>query len=768
MKKNSDCQSSVLNPRPLVVIILFSLSATWTKADVNPPANRAPSESAGTRQFVLNPAEMARANGLLGFSRNYDAAVAPAGSITAVTPYNIPMHSVDRKSGLGRALALPSAFQLSGLQDFVSLCPPSPVSDKCPIWATTYDFTQGKGNEGAIVSILSSSGDRLYVTGTSYNSATNGQDYATIAYDAANGNQLWVSRLEAAPNSTSIADSIALSPDGSRVYVTGQRDLHFGPLESSYGTVAYDATTGQQLWAASYHAPFSSSAFATAVGVSPDGRAVYVTGQSPGGFGNQDYATIAYDAATGQQLWLTHYKGISLGIGRALQVGRDGRRVYVTGATVHMGEPISYGTVAYDASTGQQIWEARYIGPNPDNNTDNEAFDLALSPDGSRVYVTGTSGGGGIGKSLSFATVAYDAVTGQQLWAARYAGLTDPSDNIATAIRVSPDGNRVYITGYSALGPAFPPPANFDYATVAYDAATGSQLWLSRFDSGGDDVPSPSTLAISPDGSQIFVTGFSGPNRLEGTLDFATLAYSAQTGGRLWLARYNNSTTGIDGGRGLSLSPDGSRLYVTGKGSDPTGMDGDYVTLAYGTGLALVQLNSVVSRKTHGNAGTFDIDLPLTGPRGIECRSGGANRDYTIIFKFANDLTSVDGASASATKEGGGNQPVTATGSINPADRKEYIANLTGVPNAQVITVSLTNVTDSAGNSSNGVSASMGVLLGDVNANANVSNADVALVKAQVGAPVTSSNFRNDVNTNGTLSNGDVSVTKAQVGTLLP
>jgi uncharacterized MnhB-related membrane protein len=49
-----------------------------------------------------------------------------------------------------------------------------------------------------------------------------------------------------------------------------------------------------------------------------------------------------------------------------------------------------------------------------------------------------------------------------------------------------------------------------------------------------------------------------------------------------------------------------------------------------------------------------------------------------------------------------------------------------------------------------------------------VSNTDVALVKAGVGAPVMSSNFRNDVNANGIISNTDVGLTKAQVGTSLP
>jgi hypothetical protein len=175
-----------------------------------------------------------------------------------------------------------------------------------------------------------------------------------------------------------------------------------------------------------------------------------------------------------------------------------------------------------------------------------------------------------------------------------------------------------------------------------------------------------------------------------------------------------------------------------------------------------VQLSAVVSRKTHGIAGTFDIDLPLTGPRGVECRSGGANGDYTLVFTFANSLTNVDGANISS-----GTGSVTSS-NIDSSDAHRYAVNLTGVTNAQVITVSLKNVADSAGNFSPATAGSMAVLLGDANANGVVSNLDVSLVKAQVAVPVDSSNFRNDVNGNGTVSNTDVSVTKAQVGTTVP
>jgi hypothetical protein len=174
------------------------------------------------------------------------------------------------------------------------------------------------------------------------------------------------------------------------------------------------------------------------------------------------------------------------------------------------------------------------------------------------------------------------------------------------------------------------------------------------------------------------------------------------------------------------------------------------------------QLVSAVSRKIHGNAGQFDIDLPITGNPGIECRSGGLNGDYTLVFTFVNALTNVGGASLTS---GSGS---VSNSTIDNSDAHRYIVNLTGVTNAQIITITLANVSDSAGNSSVALSTSMGLLLGDTTANKIVSNTDVSSVKAQVAAPVTASNFRNDVNANGVISNTDVSTTKTQVGTALP
>jgi hypothetical protein len=185
-------------------------------------------------------------------------------------------------------------------------------------------------------------------------------------------------------------------------------------------------------------------------------------------------------------------------------------------------------------------------------------------------------------------------------------------------------------------------------------------------------------------------------------------------------------------------------------------------TLIEHYGLPFVRLNAVVSRKTHGTAGVFDIDLPLTGASGIECRSGGANGDYKMIFTFANTLTSVGSARVSS---GTGS---VASSNLDSNDAHNYIVNLTGVANAQVITISLTNVHDSAGDFSSAVSVQMGVLLGDVNASGRVDAADVSSVRQQTLQPVTSSNFREDVNVSGRIDAADVSIVRQQTLTSLP
>ena len=64
---------------------------------------------------------------------------------------------------------------------------------------------------------------------------------------------------------------------------------------------------------------------------------------------------------------------------------------------------------------------------------------MAVSPDGKTVFVTGYSYGTTAGE-VDYATVAYSAATGAQLWVERYIG---PSlQGFATSVAVSPGGKH--------------------------------------------------------------------------------------------------------------------------------------------------------------------------------------------------------------------------------------------------------------------------------------------------------------------------------------
>src|SRR4029077_20429367 len=139
-------------------------------------------------------------------------------------------------------------------------------------------------------------------------------------------------------------------------------------------------------------------------------------------------------------------------------------------------------------------------------------------------------------------------------------------------------------------------------------------------------------------------------------------------------------------------------------------------------------------------AGTFDVPLPLTGNVGVECRSGGATNDYQMIINFANSVTV---GTASVTSGTGSVSSFSVSGS-------QVTVNLTGVTNVQRIAVVLINVND--GTHMGNVPILMGVLVGDTTGNGIVNAGDVSLTKSQVGATVTSSNFREDVNANGTIT----------------
>jgi hypothetical protein len=466
-------------------------------------------------------------------------------------------------AGVTGVRASPGISRSQGSAKAVAAASPGPGSQ---LWAERFGSSGFENTANAVQ--VSPDGGTVFVTGSTWPPIS----YATIAYNATTGAQLWLASYTDPYNLNDSANSLAVSPDGGTVYVTGESGGESGGVSSSdYATIAYNATTGAQLWIARYNGPGNGFDDAYSVVVSPDGGTVFVTGESTGTTPGFDYATIAYNAATGAQLWVARMNASGKGDDTARSVAAvspDGKTVFVTGKHAGTTSGYDYGTVAYNAATGAQLWVKYYNGP---GNGEDLPFALAVSSVKGAVYVTGTSSSSGEGPG--YATVAYDATTGHRLWVARYNG-PETLDDFADSVAVSPGGGRVFVTGGS-VGTT----SNNDYATLAYRATTGAQLWVKRYNGPGNADDRATSVVTSPGGGTVYVTG-----RSQGTgtgYDYATVAYGAAAGTRLWVTRYDGTGDGTDDAQAAAVSPSAGTVFVTGT-SAGTGTDEiDWATVAY-------------------------------------------------------------------------------------------------------------------------------------------------------------------------------------------
>src|SRR6266487_3921662 len=109
------------------------------------------------------------------------------------------------------------------------------------------------------------------------------------------------------------------------------------------------------------------------------------------------------------------------------------------------------------------------------------------------------------------------AATGATLWVRRYDGPAN-GDDAAASVAVSPAGGTVYVTGYSTGATSGP-----DYVTAAYNAATGATLWVRRYDGPANSTDAAYSVAVSSSTGTVFVTGIS--YGATSGADYLTVAY---------------------------------------------------------------------------------------------------------------------------------------------------------------------------------------------------------------------------------------------------
>lgn len=471
----------------------------------------------------------------------------------------------------------PVGAQIPGVPQFgAEGCSSPGVDDRCEQWAASYHDPEIAADSSQFPSGATVSVDGEMVFAAITNTHGSGFDtrsrWSILGYAAHSGEQVWETKW-GDPDRYSFPSSIVAGRDPSLVFVSGSTRTEFSDPDGRMKTFALAADTGEIVWEAAYNGPGGTDNSRTMT-TSPDGRSVYVATISSGSENHDlDYVLVAYDALTGAELFTTRYKGIDINdvdTPWGIVVSPSGDLVYLTGQSAGPGEfNIDFATIAVAATgptRGTIVWEARYDGTGvsgPDS-----ARDITVAPDGSRVYVTGYSNEAEASAPFAvnyyYATVAYDAATGEQLWEARR-GFEGTNFNASTAIAADRAG-RVFITGQSKQQS----PADFNIATVAYDGATGQELWFERYGLELHDHELGMDIAVSPRSDGVYVTGISSSSHTKALYgnqtqngDHITMGYDPETGARDFTARYNATGYDYDVGRDAVVSPDGSMLYLT-------------------------------------------------------------------------------------------------------------------------------------------------------------------------------------------------------------
>jgi hypothetical protein len=267
----------------------------------------------------------------------------------------------------------------------------------------------------------------------------------------------------------------------------------------------------------------------------------------------------------------------------------------------------------------------------------------------------------------------------------------------------------------------------FDGSGAIARTTDGGVNWTSTlFSQGLQGIDFPSSDAG-------YVVGFAGTILKSTDMGMTWNAQTSNTLLDLYDVRFKS-----DGLTGLAVGVGGTILRTTDGGEEG--------------GLKLL---SAASRK-----GQFEIDLPLTGTPGIECRSGGANGNFQLVLTFDNELASVDDAAISC-----GNIRNT---KINAADPHLLIVNLSRVRcNTQNVTLTVSGMHDIVGHTLASATVTVSFLLGDTTADGIVNFMDVRQVKADQGQTTDETNYREDLDVSGQIDQADLAIVRRERGMML-
>ena len=369
-------------------------------------------------------------------------------------------------------------------------------------------------------------------------------------------------------NQDDTPSALGLRPDASMLVMTGERAD--GAITDGI-TAAYDPVTGEEAWRLIDDDGPADEWLDLAF--DPSGEHVVLIGREPDGAGNDDAVVSVVEAETGIPQWRLSKDPVGEVDLIRVEVGPSGNRIIV------LGSAFDGTTRTWVASLGMDNGATKWSTVEGDDAGEGNRpvpTDLAVGPDGT-VYTLATTlrpqGGGG-----DIHVVAYRGSDGTRLWARTFDGPSHGPD-LAGELAVAPDGETVFVTGDSER--AFE--TRGDLLTLALASGTGAVRWARWWNGRPDGYDSGIAIAIAPDGSTVYVAGFTPsvarPDPFRPRNDWIVLARNAQTGTKQWHRRLDGPVRKEDVPSDLAVAPSGTAIAVTGR-SQGRGGDDDVAILA--------------------------------------------------------------------------------------------------------------------------------------------------------------------------------------------
>jgi DNA-binding beta-propeller fold protein YncE len=358
---------------------------------------------------------------------------------------------------------------------------------------------------------------------------SNPWNVSTAVYNGTPINFFFVGTQEINPT------GLFFKPDGTKMYVVGSAgdDVNEYDLSSAWDV---SSATFLQSFSVGAQGPNPQDLF-----FKPDGTKMYVV-DSTGDDVNEYDLSSAWDVSSA-----TFLQSFSVAAQELNPTGLffkpDGTKMYVVGSA---GDDVN----EYDLSSAWDVSSATFLQSFSVGAQEIFPSGLFFKPDGTKMYVVGTSGDDVNEYDLSSAWDISTAVFLQNFSVVA-------QESSPQGLFFKPDGTKMYVVG--SVGDVV---WSYDLSS-AWDVSSASFIYpTTNYFSVAAQEPAPSGLFFKPDGTKMYVSGATGDDVNEYDLSSAWDVSSAT-----FLQSFSVAAQELNP-NGVFFKPDGTKMYVVGSTGD--------------------------------------------------------------------------------------------------------------------------------------------------------------------------------------------------------